>query len=277
MDIKNYFVCVDEVADWLKEKIRIRPRITIVLSGGLEAFLKGLSEVTSIPFGDIPHFPPVRVEGHSGRVVFGRYADVPVVVMAGRYHCYEGHSPQAIVFPHFVFAKLGSKMLITTNAVGGVKRQFKPGDIMLVKDHINMMGVNPLIGLAVQRKTNQFTSMTNAYDEKLRAAAIRAAKKIGVKLRKGVYLASMGPSYETKAEIRAFRRMGADAVGMSTVPEVIAANFLGMSVLSFSCIANAAADLHRGKMSHTEVLDAMANLAPRMVRLLKATIEEISA
>lgn len=276
MDPKKYFATARDVAEFLKEKVAIRPRLAVVLSGGLDAFVKGLSDTATLSFGEIPHFPPVQVEGHAGKIVFGRCAGVPLVALAGRYHYYEGHSPQEIVFPYFVFEKLGAKILITTNAVGGINRTFKPGDIMMVDDHINMMGVNPLIGLATQKKTDQFTSMVNAYDEDLKRLAMRAAKKAGVKLRRGVYVATSGPSYETKAEIKAFRKLGADAVGMSTVPEVIAANFLGLKVLSLSCIANPAADLHKGIMNHSEVLDSMASLAPRVVKLLRAVVEDIA-
>lgn len=276
MEPKKYFAAVDEAAGFLKEKIKVKPKIIVVLSGGLTAFADDLSEKTTFSFGRVPNFPPVQVEGHAGKIVFGRYAGVPLVVLAGRYHYYEGHPPQAIVFPHFVFAELGAKTLITTNAVGGINRAFKSGDVMMVDDHINMMGVNPLIGLAMKRKTDQFTSMVNAYDEGLKTIALCAAKKAGVRLKRGVYAATSGPSYETKAEIKALRKLGADAVGMSTVPEVIAANFLGLKVLSFSCIANKAADLHKGTMTHTEVLESMALLAPKMVKLLKTVVEEIA-
>lgn len=276
MGSKEYFTVVSETAGFLKEKVKVRPKIIVILSGGLNAFVDDLSEKVTFFFGEIPHFPPVQVEGHAGKIVFGRYAGVPLVALAGRYHYYEGHSPQEIVFPYFVFEKLGARVLITTNAVGGINRTFKPGDIMMVDDHINMMGVNPLIGLATQKKTDQFTSMVNAYDEDLKRLAMRAAKKAGVELKRGVYVATSGPSYETKAEIKAFRKLGADAVGMSTVPEVIAANFLGLKVLSLSCIANPAADLHKGTMTHSEVLDSMASLAPRVVKLLRAVVEDIA-
>ncbi|HPM41293.1 MAG TPA: purine-nucleoside phosphorylase, partial [bacterium] len=172
-------------------------------------------------------------------------------------------------------AALGVGELVTTNAVGGVNASFAPGDIMLVEDHINMMGVNPLVGLAIQRKTDQFTGLTNAYDSKLREIAKSVAANLKIDLKKGVYLATSGPSYETKAEVRAFRQMGADAVGMSTVPEIIAANFLGLRCLTFSCIANPAADLHPGGMNHAEVLAAMNAMAPKMVALLRGVVKEI--
>lgn len=275
MDLENYFANVEEAAAWLESRVALKPRVVVILTAGLHAFADALSERQEIPYEEIPHFPRPRAEGHEGRLLFGRHAGVGVAAMVGRFHHYEGLSPQEVVFPLFVLAKLGAQVLVTTNAVGGIKRSFRPGDIMLVQDHINMMGVNPLAGIAVQRKSHQFTSMVEAYDPGLRNLARLAAKGLSIDLKGGVYVASCGPSYETKAEICAFRAMGADAVGMSTVPEVIAANFLGMRCLSFSCIANAATDHHEGAMTHAEVLEAMHALSPRMVSLLQRVVEEI--
>lgn len=275
MELQSYFSHVDEAAAWLRERVSIEPRIAVVLSGGLHPFADGLEGRKEIPSAEVPHFPRARAEGHAGKLVFGRHGGIPLVALAGRFHYYEGHAPQAVVFPQFVLAQLGAKTLITTNAVGGVSRSFKPGDIMVVEDHINLMGTNPLIGLAFQRPRDQFTSLTEAYDGGLRLLAGRVAKRLGIDLKAGIYCATSGPSYETKAEVRAIRKMGADAVGMSTVPEIIAANFLGMRCLAFSCVANAAADLHGGTMTHTEVLAAMEAMAPRMVALLRGVIEAI--
>ena len=275
MDLSSYFPNVDEAAKWISGRVKVKPRVAVVLSGGLGAFADGLEGREEISSAEVPHFPRARAEGHSGKLVFGTHAGVPVAAMAGRFHFYEGHSPQAVVFPTFVLASLGVKELVTTNAVGGVNASFAPGDIMLVEDHINMMGVNPLVGLAIQRKTDQFTGLTDAYDSKLRETALSVAAALKIDLKRGVYLATSGPSYETKAEVRAFRQMGADAVGMSTVPEIIAANFLGIRCLTFSCIANPAADLHHGGMNHAEVLAAMNAMAPKMVALLRGVVEEI--
>ena len=272
MDIKAYYREVDEAADFLKQKVSIKPSIMVVLSGGLDDFVNGIEDSTIVSSSDVPNFPVSRAEGHSGKIIFGKLKGVPIVVLKGRYHYYEGHAPQTVVFPYFVMEKLGVKALITTNAVGGINKKFKAGDIMLVEDHINMMGINPLIGIALARSSNQFTNMTNAYDEGLREIATLAAKKLGIDIRKGVYLATSGPSYETKAEIKAYRQMGADAVGMSTVPSVLAANFLGMKVLTLSCIANLAADIHGGVMTHDEVLQTMNTLAPKVVNLLKELV-----
>lgn len=275
MDFTTYTSDVAEAAAWIRKRVAQEPTIAVVLSGGLGDFADRLTERQAIVSSEIPHFPLARAEGHSGTLVFGRHGGVPVVALSGRFHYYEGHTPQAVVFPTFVLAGIGIRILVTTNAVGGINRAFRPGDIMLVEDHINMMGINPLIGIAIQRPTDQFTSMTKAYDDELRVIAQRVAKARGIEMKKGVYLATSGPSYETKAEIRAYRKLGADAVGMSTVPEIIAANFLGLRCLTFSCIANAAADLHGGTMTHAEVLAAMNALSPRMVSLLRGVVEEI--
>jgi purine-nucleoside phosphorylase len=276
MDYSSYFPNVDDAVAWLGERVPIKPDVVVVLSGGLGDFVEGMTDKVTISSSDIPHFPTARAEGHSGKIVFGKHDGVSVAVLVGRYHYYEGHSPQDVVFPYFVLSGLGARTLVTTNAVGGVNAKFNPGDVMMVTDHINMMGINPLIGIAIQRNENQFTSLTNAYDAELQSVARNVASDIGLDMKEGVYLATSGPSYETKAEVGAFRQMGADTVGMSTVPAVIAANFLGMRVLTFSCIANPAADLHSGKMTHQEVLDAMNALAPKVVELLRGVVGKLS-
>jgi purine-nucleoside phosphorylase len=276
VEIEKYFSCVDETAGWLEKKIEFKPEIVVVLSGGLSNFLSFVEDKTTISLADIPNFPATRVEGHAGQIIFGKFADVGIAVMSGRYHHYEGYGPQTIVFPYFVLNKLGAKSLVTTNAVGGINKKYKPGDVMMVTDHINMMGINPLVGITVQKPADQFPSMTSAYHPAFMDIARLAAKRLGMDLQQGVYLATSGPSYETKSEIKVYRSMGADAVGMSTVPEVIAAAYLKMKVLTFSCIANQAADLHEGEMSHKEVLNAMNLLAPDMVRLLVEVVKDIA-
>lgn len=275
MKHESFFACVDEAAAWIEEHTDIRPEVAVVLSAGLGGLTESIASPKNFISSDIPHFPSARAEGHKGSLSFGMLGDVPVVMKSGRFHHYEGHAPHEIVFPYFVLASLGVRFLITTNAVGGINKKFKPGDLMLIADHINLMGINPLVGIAVQRPKDQFTSLVDAYDEGLRDIARDVAKGVGIRLKEGVYIATSGPSYETKAEIAAFRKLGADAVGMSTVPEVIAANFLGMKVLSLSCIANAAADLHKGEMKHAEVLAAMNRLAPRAISLIEGVIQRI--
>jgi purine-nucleoside phosphorylase len=275
MSFEAYFNRVEEATSWLKSKVSIRPLAIVVLSAGLEGFAHDMQDPLAIVSHEIPHFPRARAEGHAGRLIFGYMKDVPIVALSGRVHYYEGHHPSDVVFPYFALERMGAEHLITTNAVGGVKKTFKPGDIMLVTDHINMMGINPLIGISVQRDKDQFTSLVDAYDENLKEIARRVARRIGLNLREGIFLATSGPSYETKAEVTAFRKLGADAVGMSTVPEVIAANFLGLRVLSLSCIANPAADLHEGRMTHEEILRAMKALAPKAVDLLEGIVGEL--
>lgn len=275
MQIESFFDCVEESAEWIRKKISNSPSAAVVLSGGLEQFLNSVTEQNVISYKDIPNFPAPRAEGHAGRLVFGKFQGQPVAVMQGRFHYYEGHPPHVIIFPYFVLEKLGVRFLITTNAVGGIRRDMKPGDIMVVNDHINLMGMNPLIGIAIQKKSDQFTNMTRAYDPELRELAHKVAREMKLDLKEGVYLATSGPNYETKAEIGAFRQLGADAVGMSTVPSVIAANFLKMRVLTLSCIANPAADLHPGEMNHKEVLAAMSALAPKAVDLIRGVLGNI--
>ena len=277
MDANGFFEKVNESANWLEKKIPFKPEAVVVLSGGLSKFLDPLTEKIEISSSEIPHFPRAKAEGHSGKIIFGKLGNARLAVLQGRFHYYEGHTPQAVVFPYFVFNKIGARFLVTTNAVGGINKNFKPGDIMMIRDHINFMGINPLIGISVQRPTQQFTSMTDAYSSRLREIATRSAKAAGVELKEGVFIATSGPSYECKAEISAFRQWGADAVGMSTVPEVIAANFLEMKVASFSCIANPASDLHAGTMTHAEVLDAMNKLSGNAVKLLDQFIKDMTA
>lgn len=276
MDIAKYYSKVEKTAAWLKNRTKIRPRQVIVLSGGMDAFLNSLDEKVELDSAKIPNFPRATAEGHSGKIFFGRYKGEPVVVMKGRYHYYEGHAPQDIVFPYFVFSKMGAKFLVMTSAVGGIKKTLRPGDITIIEDHINLMGINPIRAISFGRKENQFTSLVDAYDLKLVLLAQKQMKRLKMAPKKSVYVAVSGPSYETKIEISAYRKLGASVVGMSVAPETIAANFLGMRVLAFACIANEAADLYKGRMSHAEVLSAMKKMSPKMVTLLKAVVDEIT-
>ena len=276
MNFGDYFPRVEEAAKWLKQEVGITPKATVVLSGGLDAFLDKIENKVPVEASYIPHFPSSRAQGHAGKFVFGTFKGLPIVAMQGRQHCYEGHEPSMVVFPHMVLNKLGSQVLINTNAVGGIRMDLNPGDIVVTNDHINFMGMNPLVGIAVQRKENQFTSMTNAYDSELRELTFKLAKENNIEVKDGVYIAVSGPNYETKAEIKAFRMWGADTVGMSTVPEVLAANFLGMKVLVLNIITNPAADRHGGTMTHHEVLDAMKNASPKVVKLLELVVAELA-
>lgn len=275
MKLEGYFDRVGEAANFLSQKVT-PPKIAVVLSGGLETFVDGMRQTRVISSKEIPHFPRTRVEGHKGELIFGQWGGVPVVALKGRIHYYEGVTPQEVVFPYFVLRDLGCDFLVTTNAAGGVRNDLKPGDIMAVTDHINLMGANPLVGLTVQYPKNQFPSMQDVYDPELLRLAERVAREQNIELKKGIFLANIGPSYETPAEIRTCRSLGADTVGMSTVFENIASKYLQMRVLTLNIIANDAADRHGGKMSHQEVLAAMKKSAAKVVTLLEGVVSEIA-
>jgi purine-nucleoside phosphorylase len=233
----------------------LRPALAIVLGSGFKGVLDAVEVEASIPYGRIPGFARATVAGHEGRLVLGRIADLPVAVLAGRAHYYEGHSLARVTFPIRVLAALGVRDLLLTNAAGGINRKFKPGDFMRLTDHLNFMGDNPLRG-AVAAGEPRFPDMSAVYDTRLGRWLDRAARRSQVRLHQGVYLAVSGPSYETPAEIRAFARLGADAVGMSTAPEAMVARACGMRVAGVSCITNPAAGRSRKLLDHAEVLEA---------------------
>lgn len=275
MPFDNYFEKVSDAARFLKGQIPSPPRLLLVLSGGLDDFIKEIDQPKILRADDIPHFPKTKTEGHNGEIIFGTFKNFPVAVMKGRFHFYEGLSAAEVVFPYFVLHELGLKFLVTTNAVGGVRPDLKEGDIMVVTDHINMMGTNPLIGISVLRPRDQFPSLQQAYDPQLIQLAEQVGKAQKIDLKKGVFLATPGPSYETPAEIKMYRMLGADAVGMSSVFEVIAARFLKMRVLVFNIIANLSADRHPGEMRHEEVLQTMQKSQGRVAALLRGVVESI--
>lgn len=270
-DWPQYF---KEAVEFLKKEVATPPSVLVVLSGGLQRLVDALDGVKRLSATDIPHFPCSTAEGHTGEIAFGQYQQVPVAVMLGRTHYYEGLPMQVITFPVHVLHMFGAKTLLITNAAGGINPTFTPGDLMMIRDHINLMGDNPLRGVSTQTKY-QFVDMTNAYQTSLQQQMQDVARAQDLNMKEGVYLATPGPSYETPAEIRAFRHMGADAVGMSTVPEVIVANSHRMHVAGISCIANMAADLHPGSMNHAEVLKAVQGAEPKLVQLLLGLIERI--
>ena len=272
---KDYFSKVNEARDYLKSKIKIEPKVMLVLSGGLTEFVEKIDSPVTISAADVPHFPRATAEGHSGKMVFGTIDGLPLVAFQGRFHFYEGHSMADVIFPTFVMNALGAKTLVVTNAVGGINAGFNTGDIMLIKDHINFMGTNPLIGISTLKPENQFPDMTDAYSAKLQVLAKEAAGEVQLDLKEGVFIAASGPSYETRTEVKMFRSFGADAAGMSVVPEITTAKFLKMDTLGFSCIANPAADLHPGGMNHQEVLDAMKEMEGRLVKLLLAVVKKL--
>jgi len=252
----------------LKEFSRRRPTLAIVLGSGFHHVLTGLRVEKKIPYAKIPGFPQPTVNGHAGELYFGQLGGTPVLVLNGRAHFYEGHTMEQVTFAVRMLAAFGIRDALLTNAAGGINKQFRPGDFMVLTDHINLMGVNPLCGVATPGRP-RFVDLTAAYDATLHRLLIRAGKAAGLKLRRGVYLAVSGPSYETPAEIRAFARLGADVVGMSTVPEVIAARQCGLNVAAVSCVTNLAAGISKTALSHSEVLETARRVKKSGAALLK--------
>jgi purine-nucleoside phosphorylase len=252
----------------------LRPAVGLVLGSGLGAFARSLGDAVAIPYAEIPHFPRSTAIGHKGELVVGRCQGVPVAVMNGRVHYYEGYSLPEVVFPTRVLARLGVTVLIQTNAAGAVNVNYRPGELMLISDHINLMGANPCTGPNDESLGPRFFDMTEPYDPKLREIAERACWKAGVQARHGVYVAFTGPSYETSAEIRAARALGADAVGMSTVPETIAARHMGLRVLGVSCITNMAAGVLKKALDHREVLEVGEKVESGLIDVLGRVIVE---
>lgn len=252
----------------LKRISSLRPKLAIVLGSGFHHVLTALRVDRKIPYAKISGFPVTGVRGHDGEVILGWIDQVPVLVLSGRAHFYEGYAMEQVTFPIRTLAVLGVRDLLLTNAAGGINKKFRPGDFMVLADHINFMGVNPLRGETTPGLP-RFVDLTHVYDSKLSALLFRAGKNADLQLRRGVYLAVSGPSYETPAEIRAFARLGADAVGMSTVPEAMAARQCGLKVAAISCITNPAAGLGPGQLSHTEVLNTAEQVKVLAVELLK--------
>jgi purine-nucleoside phosphorylase len=252
----------------LKKLSSLPPALAIVLGSGFHHVLAALDVDKKISCAKIPGFPVPGVSGHAGELIFGRLGGTPVLVLSGRAHFYEGYAMEQVTFPIRTLAALGIRDLLLTNAAGGINQKFRSGDFMVLTDHINWMGANPLRGGAGPDRP-RFVDMTHVYDAKLSALLVRAGKDGNLKLRRGVYLAVSGPSYETPAEIRAFARLGADAVGMSTVPEAMVARQCGLSVAAVSCITNPAAGRGRGPLSHAEVLETAERVKGLAVELLK--------
>ena len=263
-----------EAARTIESRTPLRPLIGLVLGSGLGAFAKTLDKAVAIPYAQIPHFPTSTAIGHAGELVVGTSQGVPVAVMAGRVHLYEGYSFQQVAFPVRVLGRFGVKTLILTNAAGSVNVNYKPGELMVIEDHINYMGGHPLIGPNDEQLGPRFFDMSEAYDPRLREIAEKACWKAGVPVRHGVYIAFTGPSYETPAEIRMCRTLGADAVGMSTVPEVLAARHMGIRVLGISCITNMAAGVLKKKLDHREVLEVGERVKAGLMDVLGRIIQD---
>jgi purine-nucleoside phosphorylase len=266
---------IDQAVAFVQSRSGIKPRLGVILGSGLGDVVDAVEIDTAIPYDQIPGARASTVIGHSGRMILGHTGGVPVAIMQGRVHFYEGYEMPEVMFLSRVLARLGIEKLVVTNAAGGVNTSYKSGDLMLISDHINFMGVNPLRGPNIDDLGLRFPDMSEAYPESLRNVAKEVAREIGLDLREGVYLALSGPTYETPAEIRAFRTLGADAVGMSTVPEVIAMSHMNIPVLGISCITNMAAGILKQKLTHQEVMDTTARVQKEFTALVLGCVKRL--
>jgi len=268
---------LNRAAAHVRSLVSLEPTVGVILGSGLGTLVDAVDVVAAIPYGDIPGALASTVIGHSGRLVFAKIGSTPVVMMQGRNHYYEGHSLEDVVFIPRLMAKLGARAVAVTNAAGGINAEYAAGDLMMISDHINYLGANPLRGPNDDELGPRFPDMTDIYSKELRAVGREVAASMGVTLREGVYLATSGPSYETPAEIRAFRVMGADAVGMSTVPEAIAYSQMGVKVLGISCITNMAAGILDQKLNHVEVLETTTRVQKEFTALMLALLERLGS
>lgn len=263
---------IQEAAAYIREKTNLTPEVGLIMGSGLGVLGDYLEEAVVIPYHDIPHFPISTVEGHAGELLLGTLSGKTVVLMRGRFHMYEGYGPELTAFPVRVMKALGVTSLLVTNAAGGINLAFASGNLMLISDHINLTGRNPLVGPNDDELGARFPDMSEAYSKRLRAAAQQIAGEQGFALQEGVYVGLTGPSYETPAEIRMLRTLGADAVGMSTVAEVIAARHSGIEVVGISCITNMASGILDQPLSHTEVMETAERVKSQFLGLVKALI-----
>ncbi len=261
--------------DYIHAITDIQPQIALILGSGMGALTRDIRNPVRISYESIPHFPMVTVEGHAGELVLGTLCNKKIVTMAGRFHYYEGYSLTDITYPVRVMKLLGAQVLIVTNAAGSINRGFKVGDLMLITDHINNIKQDPLRGENAEELGPRFLDMTYAYDRNLLAIAENVGKREGIRLQKGVYIASPGPSYETPAEIRGYSLIGADAAGMSTIPEVIVARHMNMRVLGISCLTNMAAGVLDKSLNHAEVIETARKVKGDFIRFVKAILKEI--
>ena len=259
----------------IRASTALRPSVAVVLGSGLGAFAEELSERAEMPYSGIPGWPGSTAVGHAGKLVFGQLGNLPVAVMAGRAHLYEGYSPVQVTFGVRVLGALGVRSIVFTNAAGGINLSLQRGGLVLISDHINLQGINPLVGPNEDRFGPRFPDMSEAYCASYRQIARRTAGELGIAVTEGVYAGMLGPSYETPAEIRYLRAIGADVVGMSTVPEVIVANHMSIKVLGISCVTNMAAGVLPQKISHEEVLEAGAMVRDTLVRFLKRLLPRL--
>lgn len=269
MDVLNK---IQETTGFIYSKTNIKPRVGLVLGSGLGSFVREVNKEISIPYNSIPHFIPPTIEGHSGNLIFGNVGDVPVAVLQGRIHYYEGHSMETVVFPIRTLALLGIEVLILTNSAGGFGETMAAGDFMIIEDHINLMGTNPLMGPNIKELGPRFPDMTEAYDPSIIGLMESIFQRHGTRFHKGVYCGVSGPTYETPSEVRYLKMIGGKAVGMSTVPEVIAANHLGLRVAAVSCITNLAAGISPNKLSHFEVTETARKIEDQLGSFLRELI-----
>jgi purine-nucleoside phosphorylase len=271
------FARAEKAAKFVRARTRSRPQIALVLGSGLGAFADAMARAVRIDYAKIPHFPRSTAVGHAGRLVIGEVGAIPVAVMQGRVHFYEGYSQQEVIFPMRVLARLGVRAVILTNAAGGICRDYNQGCLVVLRDHINFQGTNPLIGPNETRFGVRFPDMSRVYEPSYRKIALEEAKRLGLGTYEGVYAAMTGPSYETPAEIQALRTIGADLVGMSTVPEAIAASHLGIRVLGISCVTNMAAGILDQPITADEVIETGERVKHQFMGLLSAVIPRIAA
>jgi purine-nucleoside phosphorylase len=274
--VRDDFLHSQRAAKYILSKAKLRPTIAVVLGSGLGAFADELRGATTVPYEKIPGFPTPTAEGHLGRFVMGRMKGIPLAVMQGRVHFYEGYTIKDVVYPIRVLRQLGIHAAILTNAAGAINLKFSQGKLVVIRDHIGMQGINPLIGLNEERFGPRFPDMTEAYCKRLREIALAEGKKLGIGVKEGVYAAMLGPSFETPAEIRYLRTVGADMVGMSTVPEVIAARHMGIRVLGISCVTNMAAGILDQPIRHREVIETGERVKGQFIALLQKIIPRIA-
>jgi purine-nucleoside phosphorylase len=275
LDMTDQFTLAESAAQLIVKRTSLRPRIALVLGSGLGGFADSLTDATRVPYAEITSFPRSTAIGHAGQMVIGNAGSVTVAAMQGRVHLYEGYSPQEITFPIRVFARMGIRAVILTNAAGGINLSYSQGALVLIRDHINLQGSNPLVGTNDDRFGVRFPDMTHAYAKEYRVIAREEAARLKITLQEGVYAGLLGPSYETPAEIEYLRRIGADLVGMSTVAEVIAARHMQMKVLAISCVTNMAAGILDQPLSHAEVMETGERVKSTFESLLRAVLPRL--
>jgi len=273
--MENMYEKVQETVNYIKNKVELKPKIGIILGSGLGDLVNVIEEKEYVDYKDIPNFPQSTVAGHEGRLVFGKINGIEVLAMQGRFHYYEGYTMKEVTYPVYVMKMLEIESMIVTNACGGINTTFSPGTLMIITDFINLVSDNPLIGANDERFGPRFPDMTEPYKLEIREKAKKIADEIGVEYKEGVYAGFMGPYYESAAEIRAYGRLGADAIGMSTVPETIAANYLGINVFGLSCITNMATGIQKQKHSHERVVQTAKIASENMCKWVAKIVENI--